>query len=140
MHQEMTKINNFVQNKVSPPTYMIELPQIGVAPMNDYNTKGLFDMAIPTLFMKWNVIHGQQQQKTICIDQYSFHLMQYHDNRFNIHPRFYYFIYNLVMHHHSQASVVVFVKKSQENNIPTTIEYLHYHLQNFPLTSYKSLL
>jgi hypothetical protein len=89
-------------------------------------------MAFPSLFPTGHAVHGQPQQKNIRIDQYALHLMRYHDNRFGSHPRFRYFLYNLIMRHHSQSSASMFVKQSQENNIPTTIEALRSHLQTLP--------
>jgi hypothetical protein len=120
----MIEINNFVQNKVGPPLNIVEWPQIGVALVNEYTKEGLFDMEFPSLFPNGHAVHDQPQQRTIHIDQYALHLMRYHDNRFGSHPRFHYFLYNLIMCHRSHSSVAMFVKKSQENNMPTTIESL----------------
>lgn len=58
--------------------------------------------------------------------------MWFHDSRFASHPRFQYFVLNLMMHHHSQGIALVFVKKNAEDCIPTTIETLCTHMQEFP--------
>jgi hypothetical protein len=89
-------------------------------------------MEFPSLFPNDHVAYGKPQQRTIHIDQYALHLMQYHDNRFDFHPRFCYFLYNLIMCHCSQTSATMFVNKIQENNMSTTIEALQVHLQTLP--------
>ena len=58
--------------------------------------------------------------------------MRYHDNRFGSHPRFRYYLYNLIMRHKSQTTSNLFIKQSQEHNTPTTIEELRTHLQQIP--------
>lgn len=58
--------------------------------------------------------------------------MHYHNNRFGQHPRFQYYLYNLMMHHNSQATTSVFVKKKIEDTLPTTVAELRLHIKNMP--------
>lgn len=64
--------------------------------------------------------------------EYALHLMRFHYQRFGRHPRFRYFILNLMMCHRSQGIEMIFLKKNAKENIPTTIENLHTHLKNLP--------
>lgn len=106
-------------------------PTVGSSPINEYNTEGLFDMAFPTLFLRGEVDWLQPRMRNVHLHEYAKHLLRYSDNRFGRHPRFRYFLHNIIMRHHAQASSTVFVKKNMAD-LPTTIDELREHLQNLP--------
>ena len=64
--------------------------------------------------------------------EYALHLIHYHDNRFGKHPRFHYYIYNVIMRHRSNATASVFVKTNLEDTLPPTILELVNQLQDMP--------
>ena len=81
-------------------------------------------MAFPTLFPTGVSMLKQPRVHEIGMQEYALHLMRYHDNRFDQHPRFRYYLYNLIMHHRIQAIASVFVKHNLEDTLPTTVSAL----------------
>ena len=69
-------------------------------------------MAFPTLFPTGATMLLQPRIHQIDMHEYALHLIHYHDNRFSQHPRFQYYIYNLIMRHRSNSIASVFVKKN----------------------------
>ena len=78
-------------------------------------------MAFPTLFPIGTRMLLQPCIHEVDMHKYALHLICYHDNRFSQHPRFRYYIYNLIMHHRSNAAASIFVKKNLEDTLPPTI-------------------
>ena len=89
-------------------------------------------MEFPTLFPNGDKLPLQPCIKNIPLDGYALHLMRYHDNRFGCHPRFIYYLHNLIRRHKSQETANLFFRQQQEHNIPTTIEEFPIHLQDIP--------
>ena len=89
-------------------------------------------MSFPALFPTRDSLPHQPRMRNIPLDTYEIHLMRYHDNRFGSHPRFRYYLYNLIMHHQSQSTTTFFFKQSQNHNTPTTIQELCAHLKELP--------
>lgn len=81
-------------------TNVINWPRIGSSPINEYNTKGLFDMAFPTLFPRGEADWLQARLRNVHLHDYAKHLLRFSDNRFGRHPRFRYFLLNIIMRHH----------------------------------------
>ncbi|XP_057860503.1 uncharacterized protein LOC131069166 [Cryptomeria japonica] len=67
---------------------IIDWPEIGLTPINEYNTEGLLDMAFPTLFPNGIGLQMQPRTREIKMHEYVLHLMRFHDQRFGQHPRF----------------------------------------------------
>ncbi|XP_057827704.2 uncharacterized protein LOC131039077 isoform X1 [Cryptomeria japonica] len=111
---------------------IVDWPEIGLTPINEYNTEGLLDMAFPTLFPNGIGLQIQPRTREIKMHEYVLHLMRFHDQRFGQHPRFRYYIYNLMMRHRSQSLATVFMKKNAEEHLPTTIESLRTHQKELP--------
>ena len=105
-------------------------PPMSSTPINEYTTEGLFYMAFPTLFPNGTALPMQPRAREVKIHEYDVHLIHYHDNRFGQHPRFRYFLLNLMMRHRSQSTASVFIKRKVEDNTPSTIEDLRSHLTN----------
>ena len=114
------------------PNTKLDWPHISSTPINEYTTEGLFDMAFPTLFPNGTAKPMQPRARDVQLHEYALHLMRYHDNRFGQHPRFTYFLLNLMMRHRSQALASVFIKRKIDDNIPNSIENLRSHLTNLP--------
>ena len=64
--------------------------------------------------------------------EYALRLIHCHDNRFGQHPRFCYYIYNVIMHHRSNATASIFVKTNLEDTLPSRILELVNQLQHMP--------
>ena len=124
----MEKIKDFVHTTSTTTPTTIDWPTIGLSPINEYNTEGLFNMEFPTLFPNGDELPLQPCIKNIPLDGYALHLMIYHDNRFGRHPHFRYYLYNLIMCHRSLKTTNFFFQQWQEHNMPTIIEELCIHL------------
>ena len=86
-------------------------------------------MAFPTFFPKREADWLQPRMRNVHLHEYAKHLLRYRDNRFGRHPRFRYFLLNIIMKHRTQESSTIFVKKNI-GELPTTMEELRQHLQN----------
>lgn len=64
---------------------------------------------------------GQPCLRKFEMQKYFFHLIRYYDNHFSQHPRFWYYLYNLMLQHHSQATIVVFVKINLKEGFPMIV-------------------
>ena len=76
---------------------LIHWPNLDPSLINEYNTKGLMDMDFPTLFPSSIALPMQPCYQEVKMHGYVLHLMRYHDSRFGSHPRFRYFVLNLMM-------------------------------------------
>jgi len=129
---EIQEIRHYLQSYNHHSATTIQWPPISLSPINEYNTEGLLSMAFPTLFPTGAALPNQPRIKTVQLHEYALHLLHYHDNRFGKHPRFRYYIYNLMMRHRSQATTSFFVKKNIGDGFPTSIQELNIRLQQFP--------
>ena len=89
-------------------------------------------MAFPTLFPTSATMLKQSHIHEVDMHEYALHLIHYHENRFGQHPRFCYYIYNVIMCHQSNATTSVFVKTNLEDTLPPTILELVNQLQYMP--------
>ena len=60
--------------------------------------------------------------KQVHIHEFGKHLIRYKDHRFGKHPRFRYFMKNMIMRHHVQSSSSVFVKRNLQDLLITINE------------------
>eukprot|EP01018_Ginkgo_biloba_P035772 Gb_33711 [translate_table: standard] len=127
--REMEQIWVWLETSEDEPSDLVEWPDLGASPINEYNTEGLFDMAFPTLFPTGEGKWLQPRSMKIRLHEYAEHLMKYRDHRFATHPRFRYFIMNMIMRHRSQATGAVFVKKNAEESLPLIIHELRTQLE-----------
>ena len=89
-------------------------------------------MAFATLFPNRTTLPMQPRTREVKMHEYVVHLIHYHDHSFGQHPRFRYFLMNLMMCHRSQSIASVFIECKVEDNTPSTIEDLRSHLTNLP--------
>ena len=80
--RDIEEIQNFVNKESSLSHLDMEWPEIGLSPINEYNTEGLFDMAFPTLFPTGTVDWLQPHLKNVRLHEYGLHLLKYCDQRF----------------------------------------------------------
>jgi ATP-dependent DNA helicase PIF1 len=91
------EIRIFIENVQSSPIQLVDSPTIGLSPINEYNTKGLLDMAVPTLFPTGEADWLHPCICNIQLHEYGLHFLRYFDHRFGIHPRFRYVLLNMIM-------------------------------------------
>ena len=89
-------------------------------------------MDFPTLFPTGAAMLKQPHIHEVDMYEYALHLIHYHDNIFGKHPRFRYYIYNVIMRHRSNAIAFVFVKTNLEDTLPSTILEFVNQLQEMP--------
>ncbi|XP_057838404.2 uncharacterized protein LOC131048470 [Cryptomeria japonica] len=130
--REVEEVHALLQLGQGRPTPVVKWPPISPSPINEYTTEGLFVMSFPTLFPKGMAAFKQPRLKEVKLHEYGLHLLRYHDNRFGQHPRFRYFILNILMRHRSQATAYVFVHKQLDDSMPITIFDLRQRLKDLP--------
>ena len=94
-------------------------------------------MEFPSLFPQGAAMFKQPHFQSVDLHKYALHLLRYYDNRFGFHPRFRYYLYNLIMRRHSQSIAAIFIKKNIEDNFPTTISELNTRLEQTPSDNYQ---
>ena len=129
---ETEEIRRFASGTPAAPSTSIDWPPIGLSPINEYNTEGLLSMAFPTLFPTGVPMLKQPRLYEVSMQEYALHLIRFHDNRFAQHPRFRYYLYNLMMRHRSQATAAVFVKRNLADTLPATVSALRTQLSHLP--------
>lgn len=126
-HKEMELIHAWVNNPHIDPTTMIDWPTTGVSPINEYTTLGLLGMAFPSLFVDGKCDWLEPRLRRVHLHEFVKHLFRYKDNRFGIHPRFCYYMMNMIMRHQEHTSTTICVKRSLLK-IPMTIHELREHM------------
>ena len=76
-------------------------PERGTVPLSDFKTHGYTMLAFPTLFPFGTGDFSEKRSHALSYEQYSQHLMNFHDGRFARHARFPYFWLNT---HERQAA------------------------------------
>ena len=129
---ETEEIRRFASTTPTTPSTSIDLPPIGLSPINEYNMEGLLSMAFPTLFPTGIPMLKQPRLYEVSMQEYALHLIRFHDNRFAQHPRFRYYLYNIMMRHRSQATAAIFVKRNLADTLPATVSALRTQLSQMP--------
>ncbi|XP_059076947.1 uncharacterized protein LOC131876152 [Cryptomeria japonica] len=129
--KEMELIHAWINNPDTNQTALIDWPAIGTSPINEYVTLGLLDMAFPTLFPDGRCDWLEPRMRRVHLHEFVKHLLRYRDHRFGQHPRFKYFMMNMIMRHRAQNSSAIFVKRGF-HDMPITINELRQHMENMP--------
>ena len=77
----MELIHTWVRNPNMDPTLMMDWPNIGEYPINDYTTLGLLDMTFPSLFSNGKCDLLEPRMRKVHLHEYVKHLIQYKYNR-----------------------------------------------------------
>ena len=72
----MEEIRTFLDNGDSSHVQDMDWPSIGTSPVNEYNTKGLLDMAFPTLFPTGDADWLQPHICSVELHEYALHLLR----------------------------------------------------------------
>ncbi|XP_057871639.2 uncharacterized protein LOC131078030 [Cryptomeria japonica] len=129
--REMELIRAWVNNPNVDPTTMMDWPMIGASPINEYTTPGLLNMTFPSLFPNGKCDWLESRLRKLHLHEFAKHLLRYRDNRFSKHPRFRYYMMNMIMRHRAHSSTAVCVKRSL-HEMPITIQELREHMDNTP--------
>ena len=95
----MECIRIFIESTDSRSDEAVGWLDIRTLPINEYNIKGLLDMTFPTLFPTGDVNWLHPHTFNVEMNEYGLHLLRYCDQIFGSHPRFRYFLLNIIMRH-----------------------------------------
>ena len=113
---EVERIAQAVEGNAEPP---LEWPQRGHEPVNEYGHIGLFTQAFPTLFPKASadishVDPNCPRVKNVEYGEGLAHLMSLEDGRYARHPRFRYYVWNLLQRKRAAQTGRVFMRRDEE--------------------------
>lgn len=97
--REMELIRAWVNNPNVDPTTMMDWPMIDASPINEYTTPRLLNMTFPSLFPNGKCDWLEPRLRKLHLHKFAKHLLRYRDNRFGKHPRFHYYMMNMIMRH-----------------------------------------
>jgi hypothetical protein len=69
-------------------------------------------MAFPTLYLTSWADFNASRLRTVRLDDYARHLLCFHDGRFGRHPRWRFFVFNLLMRQRANSSARFYVSKA----------------------------
>lgn len=112
--KEVDQIRSFIGNKKSTSSNLLDWPEFGSCPINEYNIEGLLYMEFPILFpisdvdwLHWGIFNVEMHE-------YGLHILKHFDNRFGSHPWFWYFLLNMIVHHHIQGTSFLLSEKEYQ--------------------------
>lgn len=117
--REVERIRRFIESVDSRSIEAVEWF------VNEDNTEELANMAFPTWFPTGDVDWLHPCICNVEMHEYGFHLLRYCDQRFGSHPRFRYFLLNMIMHRCSQGTTSFFLKNNIHETTLATIQELH---------------
>ena len=72
-------------------------------PLSEYSTEGLYSMAFPSLFPLGVADYFTPRRQRLELYEWAKHLLRYRDDRFATHPRFRFFVLNLIFRHRAMS-------------------------------------
>ena len=110
-----TEIDMIVQEitgrKPSPPN--LPAPSIRMTPIDEASSKDrIFAMAFPTLYPTGQADFNTPRLRKVDLNDYAQHLMRFHDGRFGQHPRWRFFVFNILMRRKANSSARFYVSKA----------------------------
>ena len=74
----------------------------------------LFTMAFPTLYPTGRADFNEGRIRNVSLGDYAYHLIRFHDGRFGEHPRWRFFVFNMIMREKTRAASRFYTSKSPE--------------------------
>ena len=113
---EVERIAQAVEGSAEPP---LEWPRRAQEPVNEYGHIGLFTQAFPTLFpmASADISHVDPtcpRAKHVEYGEWLAHLMSLEDGRYARHPRFRYYVWNLLQRKRAAQTGRVFMRRDEE--------------------------
>ena len=97
--------------KPSPPS--LPAPSIRQTPIDEASGKDrIFAMAFPTLYPTGQADFNTPRLRKVDLNDYAQHLMRFHDGRFGRHPRWRFFVFNILMRRKANSSARFYVSKA----------------------------
>ena len=88
-------------------------PSIRSTPIDEAAGKDrIFAMAFPTLYPTGLADFNAPRLRNVALNDYAQHLMCFHDGRFGRHPRWRFFVFNLLMRRRANGSARFYVSKA----------------------------
>jgi hypothetical protein len=88
-------------------------PSIRSTPIDEASGKDrIFTMAFPTLYPTGQADFNEPRIRKVDLNDYARHLMCFHDGRFGRHPRWRFFVFNLLMRRRANSSARFYVSKA----------------------------
>src|ERR1700733_14674034 len=72
----------------------------------------IFAMAFPTLYPTGRADFNTPRLRKVDLNDYVQHLMRFHDGRFGRHPRWRFFVFNILMRRKANSSARFYVSKA----------------------------
>ena len=95
----------------------IPAPSIRSTPIDEAGGKDrIFAMAFPTLYPTGRADFNVSRLRKVDLDDYARHMMCFHDGRFGRHPRWRFFVFNLLMRRRANSSARFYVSKASGLN------------------------
>lgn len=118
---------------------IINWPQVGPQPINEFTSSGYIARAFPTLFPYGRGDLRNLPIMSISANKYFKHLMKYKDGRFAKHPRFRFFALNSFMRWTALKNGTICISRNEQMNRIHSIRELKDKLKDHP-NLYKNIL
>jgi ATP-dependent DNA helicase PIF1 len=104
-------VQEITGQKLSPPS--LPVPSIRMTPIDEASSKDrIFVMAFPTLYPTGQADFNTPRLRKVDLNDYARHLMCYHDPRFGQHPRWRFFVFNILIRRKANSSAWFYVSKA----------------------------
>src|SRR5271156_23192 len=104
-------LNEISGRNPTPPG--LPAPSIRQTPIDEASGKDrIFAMAFPTLYPTGLADFNAPRIRNVALNDYARHLMCFHDGRFSRHPRWRFFVFNLLMRQRANSSARFYVSKA----------------------------
>ena len=95
------------------PLPNLPAPSIRSTPIDEASGKDrIFAMAFPTLYPTGQADFNTPRLRNVDLNDYAQHLMRFHDGRFGRHPRWRFFVFNILMRRKANSSARFYVSKA----------------------------
>ena len=95
------------------PLPSLPAPSIRSTPIDEASGKDrIFAMAFPTLYPTGQADFNTPRLRKVDLYDYAQHLMRFHDGRFGRHPRWRFFVFNILMRRKANSSARFYVSKA----------------------------
>jgi hypothetical protein len=104
-----TEVDQILQEISSrgPEPPSLPAPSIRQTPIDEASGRDrIFAMAFPTLYLTGRADFNASRSRKVDLDDYAQHLMCFHDGRFGRHPRWRFFVFNLIMRQRAKVQPV----------------------------------
>jgi hypothetical protein len=97
-----------------PEPLSLPAPSIQQTPIDEASGRDrIFAMAFPTLYPTGRADFNASRLRMVRLDDYARHLLCFHDGRFGRHPRWRFFVFNLLMRRRANSSARFYVTSSR---------------------------